>query len=61
MIYLWGKPKPVLTKIQGLPLPLQEEDFFDENNSSQINENSRLKDKKLIDKKEDQQLIGKKN
>ena len=55
-----GKPKPVLTKIQGLPLPLQEEDFFDENNSSQINENSRLKDKKLIDKKEDQQLIGKK-
>jgi len=55
-----GKPVPVLTKIKGLPLPKIEEAFFDENNSSQINKNSKLKEENLIDKKEDQQVIGEK-
>lgn len=55
-----GKPAPILTKIKGLPLPKIEEDFFDENNSSQINENSRLKEKNLTNKKVDKALIGKK-
>lgn len=56
-----GKPAPKLTKIKGLPLPKVEEAFFDENNSSEINENSRLNEEQLINKKEDQQVIGKKS
>lgn len=56
-----GKPAPKLTKIKGLPLPKVEEAFFDENNSSEINENSRLNEEELINKKEDQQVIGKKS
>ncbi len=56
-----GKPIPQLTKIEGLPLPKIEDAFFDENNSSEINENSRLDKELLINKKEDQQVIGKKS
>ncbi|MEN8899102.1 MAG: OstA-like protein [Nonlabens sp.] len=42
-----GKPLPILTPIQGIPLPKLEEDFFDKNQKFEINENSRLKEKDL--------------
>jgi lipopolysaccharide export system protein LptA len=50
-----GKPVPELVKIKGIPLPDEQEDFFDENNSEQplLNENSRLKPGDLKDKKID--------
>ncbi len=49
-----GKKAPVLTKIKGLPLPKVEEAFFDENNSGELNKNSKLKQENLINRKKDQ-------
>ncbi|CAN5214420.1 OstA-like protein [soil metagenome] len=50
-----GKSPPQLTRIQGIPLPEVEEDFFDDTNREQplLNENSRLKPEDLRDKKTD--------
>ena len=50
-----GKTPPHLVKIQGIPLPEVEEDFFDDTNREQplLNENSRLKPEDLKDKKID--------
>jgi len=50
-----GKTPPVLVKIQGIPLPEVDEDFFDDTNRDQplLNENSRLKPEDLKDKKID--------
>lgn len=41
------KPKPILTPIQGIPLPDIEEDFFKKETPFNINKNSRLKEKDL--------------
>lgn len=50
-----GKPPPQLVRIQGIPLPEEQEDFFDESNEEQplLNENSRLKPEDLKDRKLD--------
>lgn len=50
-----GKEPPDLVGIQGIPLPREEEDFFEENddNNPLLNENSRLKPEDLKDKKID--------
>lgn len=50
-----GKTPPELVKIQGIPLPEVDEDFFDETNRDQplLNENSRLKPEDLKDRKID--------
>lgn len=56
-----GKKPPVLTKIKGLPLPKIEEPFFDENNSGELNENSKLKQENLINRKNDQAPQSTKN
>lgn len=47
-----GKPLPKLTKITGIPLPVLEDPFFDENNK-QLDENSRLKPDDLENREED--------
>ncbi|MEP0481627.1 MAG: OstA-like protein, partial [Nonlabens sp.] len=41
------KPKPILTPIQGIPLPDIEEDFFKKETPFNINKNSRLKEEDL--------------
>ncbi|WP_245984143.1 OstA-like protein [Gillisia mitskevichiae] len=50
-----GEEPPVLTKIKGIPLPEEQEDFFDESNGepSLLNENSRLTPEDLKDTKVD--------
>ncbi|HSP39944.1 MAG TPA: hypothetical protein VLN46_00825, partial [Gillisia sp.] len=50
-----GKAPPQLVRIQGIPLPEVEEDFFDdtERETPLLNENSRLKPEDLKDKKID--------
>lgn len=50
-----GKSPPELIKIQGIPLPEEEEDFFDEEDIDQplLNEKSRLKPEDLKDRKPD--------
>src|SRR5690606_17061430 len=50
-----GKEPPTLVRIQGIPLPEVEEDFFDdtERETPLLNENSRLKPEDLKDKKID--------
>lgn len=50
-----GKTPPKLVRIQGIPLPEVEEDFFDDTDreSPLLNENSRLKPEDLKDKKID--------
>ena len=50
-----GEEPPKLTKIQGIPLPEEQENFFDENDSERplLNENSRLSPEDLIDTKVD--------
>ena len=67
-----GEEPPKLTKIKGIPLPEEQEDFFDDNNGepSLLNENSRLSPDDLKDtkvnslgvpiKKTDSLLINKK-
>ena len=44
-----GKPKPILTKIKGIPLPKDAGDFFDNllNKNTKIPEGSKLKPKDL--------------
>lgn len=45
-----GQPAPELTKIQGIPLPEEQEEFFDERKEGEemlLNENSRLKPEDL--------------
>ncbi len=50
-----GEEPPKLTKIKGIPLPEEQENFFDENDSERplLNENSRLSPEDLIDTKVD--------
>ena len=50
-----GEEAPKLTKIKGIPLPEEQENFFDENDSERplLNENSRLSPDDLIDTKVD--------
>jgi hypothetical protein len=50
-----GEEPPKLTKIKGIPLPEEQEDFFDETNGepSLLNENSRLTPEDLKDTKVD--------
>lgn len=50
-----GDEPPVLTKIKGIPLPEEQESFFDESGDMQplLNENSRLKPEDLKDTKVD--------
>lgn len=50
-----GKAPPELVRIQGIPLPDEQENFFDESNEDQplLNENSRLRPEDLQDKKID--------
>ncbi|WP_231862401.1 OstA-like protein [Nonlabens marinus] len=48
-----GKPVPKQIKIQGLPLPQAEKDFFDVENSKELNENSELKKDQLKTRKKD--------
>lgn len=50
-----GEELPELTKIEGIPLPEEQEDFFDETNGepSLLNENSRLSPEDLKDTKVD--------
>jgi lipopolysaccharide export system protein LptA len=50
-----GKEPPQLVRIQGIPLPETEEDFFDDTERATplLNENSRLKPEDLKDKKVD--------
>ena len=50
-----GEEPPVLTKIKGIPLPEEQESFFDESEDMQplLNENSRLKPEDLKDTKVD--------
>lgn len=50
-----GKPEPKLTKIRGIPLPDEPEDFFDEReeNDPLLNQNSRLKPKVLQNRESD--------
>ncbi|WP_193510813.1 OstA-like protein [Christiangramia fulva] len=50
-----GQPEPKLTKIQGIPLPDEPEEFFDqrEKNKPLLNKNSRLDPKILQNRKED--------
>jgi len=50
-----GKELPELVKIEGIPLPEQIEDFFDEREEGDmlLNENSRLKPQDLKDKVQD--------
>jgi len=50
-----GKEPPTLVRIQGIPLPEVEEDFFDDTDRETplLNENSRLKPEDLKDKKID--------
>ena len=50
-----GEEPPKLTKIKGIPLPEEQEDFFDETNGepSLLNENSRLSPEDLKDTKVD--------
>ena len=54
-----GKPLPVLPKIEGIPLPKFEEDFFDENPENEIllPKNSKLSPEHFKNKPEDQPLI----
>ena len=49
-----GKPIPKQIKIEGLPLPQVEKDFFDAENSKDLNENSQLKKDELKTRKKDQ-------
>ena len=55
-----GKEPPTLVRIQGIPLPEVEEDFFDdsERETPLLNENSRLKPEDLKDKKIDSIIPG---
>ncbi len=50
-----GKAPPELVRIQGIPLPDEQEDFFDETDEDQplLNENSRLRPEDLQDRKID--------
>lgn len=50
-----GKPAPELTPIQGIPLPEEAEEFFDEREDDDLllNENSRLKPEDLQNKERD--------
>lgn len=54
-----GQTPPKLVKIKGIPLPEQEEDFFEENDKNQplLNKNSRLKPEDLTDKKIDSFMV----
>ena len=48
-----GKPKPVLTTIQGIPIPYVEEDFFKKEKKLVPHKNSSLKEKDLKTRTED--------
>ncbi len=50
-----GEEPPKLVKIKGIPLPEEQENFFDENNEDRplLNENSRLSPEDLIDTRVD--------
>lgn len=51
-----GQPEPVLTKIKGIPLPEEPEEFFDErdeNDDLLLNENSRLRPEILQNREQD--------
>ena len=54
-----GQTPPKLVKIKGIPLPEEQENFFDENDESQplLNENSRLKPEDLKDKAIDSLMV----
>ncbi|WP_242446486.1 OstA-like protein [Nonlabens agnitus] len=49
-----GKSIPKQIKIQGLPLPVKEDDFFSKEDLENLNENSELKKEDLENRKEDQ-------
>lgn len=49
-----GKPLPVLTAIQGIPLPQLEDDFFKRDKKIEINKNSRLKESDLKTRAKDE-------
>ncbi len=49
-----GKAAPVLTKIQGIPLPDVEPEFFSQENQDQLHKRSRLKQTDLDNRPEDQ-------
>lgn len=48
-----GQPVPKQIKIQGLPLPKVEEDFFTEDDLENLNENSELKKEDLENREKD--------
>ena len=54
-----GQTPPKLVKIKGIPLPEEEENFFEENDANKplLNENSRLKPGDLKDKKIDSLIV----
>ncbi len=48
-----GKPIPKQIRIQGLPLPVEEPDFFDKESPDELNKNSELKKKDLKTREKD--------